>query len=404
VLFGLLTQSGLARFADHMAGIVYGWSILQLTGSGFWSGVVIATHGAVLVLGILFAGRLIARFGARRVAITGAWTSALAASMIAALMWSGSATPLAIALVAALGAGLDGPSNIAAETNYPEVTRLARFDLLRLNAIDDGLDNTAALVAPASGAMLLAVIGTNAAVAMIALLMLASAVILTAALPRFRKAPGAGVAGLVPVLKHLYNDRILLPLTALFSLVIAIFAAIQLVVLPLAVKLSGGSPADVASFLAAAAAGSIAGAVTAGTLLARARLRTIAGASFLGLACGATILATGLDPMQLAAAGIVTGFPAGIVTPLAITLYQSRPPKAYRADVQSIAGALILSAAPLAIVVAGFVADLAGPGRTLLAMSVAAAIVAAIAVVWLPAVRTGEARTAQKADLPKEDR
>ena len=68
-LFGLLVQSGLGRFADRMAAIVYGWAILQQTGSGLWAGVVIAAHVGVLVIGTLFAGRLIARFGARRVAL-----------------------------------------------------------------------------------------------------------------------------------------------------------------------------------------------------------------------------------------------------------------------------------------------------------------------------------------------
>ena len=238
-LFGLLLQSSLARFADQTAAIVYGWAILQQTGSGFWAGVVIAANVGVLITGTLFAGRLIARFGARPVALAGAWLSVLSTTVIAVLLWQGSAHPLWIAAVCAVGACLEGPSNIASETNYPEVARIARWDLLRLNALDHSLENLAGLVAPAAGAAMVVAVGSAYGAVIIAVLCLISAVVLTAALPAFSRLQSAQAVSLGPVLAHLRQDRVLFPLTVLFSLVMALLGSLQFIILPLAVKQAG---------------------------------------------------------------------------------------------------------------------------------------------------------------------
>lgn len=383
-LFGLLVQSGLGRFADRMAAIVYGWAILQQTGSGFWAGVVIAAHVGVLVIGTLFAGRLIARFGARRVALSGAWLSVLATSVIAILLLHGSPHPLVIAAVSALGACLEGPSNIASETNYPEIARIARWDLLRLNALDDSLDHMAGLVAPAAGASLIVAVGSAYGAVIIAVLCIASALTLTAALPDFKRLPSAKAASLGPVMQYLRSEPVLFPLTVLFSLVMALLASIQFVVLPLSVKLAGMEPTAVATFLAAAAAGSLSGAAAAVTLQSRYPLRSIIAIAFVALAAGSALLALGLEPIVLIASGFISGVPAGVVSPIAATLYQDRPPKALRADVQAISGALIYVAMPVFVVAIGLLADSLDPRSLLVAIAVLLMGVAGLAFVWLP--------------------
>lgn len=386
-MVGLLIQSGLGRFADRMAAIVYGWAVLQQTGSGFWAGVVIAAHVAVLVIGTLFAGRLIARFGARRVALSGAWLSVLATTAIAILLIQGPVHPLLIAAISALGACLEGPSNIASETNYPEVARIARWDLLRLNALDDSLDHMAGLVAPAAGAGLIVAVGSAYGAVVIAMLCLASALTLTLALPDFVKLPSTRQTSLAPVLHHLRSDKVLFPLTVLFSLVMALLASIQFVILPLSVSQAGLEPTAVATFLVAAAAGSLSGAAAAAFLQSRCSLHIIIAVAFVWLAAGAALLAAGLDPLVLVAAGFVSGVPAGVVSPIAATLYQDRPPKVLRADVQSISGALIYGAAPVAVITAGLLADIFDAGRLLVAISVLLVCVAGLAFVWLPVGR-----------------
>ena len=122
-IVGLMIQSGFARCANQMAEIVYGWAIQQQTGSGLAAGFVMAASVGALVVGTLFAGRIVARWGVRRVALSGAWVSALSACVIASLFAAGHADPLTIAAVAALGAVLDGPATTAVEPNLPAVAR-----------------------------------------------------------------------------------------------------------------------------------------------------------------------------------------------------------------------------------------------------------------------------------------
>ena len=50
-MLGLLTQSGLARLADQMAAIVYGWGLLNDSGSSTSGAMVMAASFAALVIG-----------------------------------------------------------------------------------------------------------------------------------------------------------------------------------------------------------------------------------------------------------------------------------------------------------------------------------------------------------------
>lgn len=388
-MLSLLMQSGIGRLGDHMAGVVYGWGMLQQTGSSFLSGLVIAAHLGALVVGTLFAGRLIARFGARRVAITGAWTSALAAAAVAALLASGNASALLIAVVAAIGASLDGPANIASETNYPEVARIARWNVLHLNALDDSLDSMALLFAPAIGAGLVVAFGVNVAAGAIAALAITSAVIVTLALPRFRNVGALTASSLGRVLRFMRSDPVLFPLTVLSSLVFGIIIAIQLVALPMAVKQAGGDPTTVAAVLSAAAAGSLAGALITAFLRNRLTLGPVVAVCFLGMALGTAMLTMGLEMWRVIAAGVIVGLPLGAVMPVAVTLFQSRPTRAMRADVQSVAGALVFAATPVAILLTGLAADALSIRGVLLAMAVMLVVLAAVALAWLPRLNLG---------------
>jgi Major Facilitator Superfamily len=383
-MIGLLLQSGLMRLSDQMAGIVYGWAILQATGSGTSASLVIASSLGSLIVGTLFAGRLIAAFGPRTIALTGSWLSAAAAIGIAALFAFGQPEPILVALLAAGGALLDGPAGIATETNYPTVARLARVNLVRLNAIDDGLDHVASLIAPATGASIMAFGGPDAGATAVALLAVPGALILTISLPNFRVAQGAQAFGLLAAMRTLREDALLFPLTILFSLVLALFFATELVLLPLLLAAKGLGPQELAYFLAAAGIGGIVGAAMSGISQLWLSLRVIVCMAFLVLASGLVILAADVDPWRLVLAGLVIGLPAGLVSPLAATLYQSRPPKVQSADIQAISGALIIATAPVAVLITGFLADRFGAKTLLPALAVALVLLAMAAFITIP--------------------
>jgi macrolide resistance protein len=384
-MLGLLAQSGLARLSDQMAAVVYGWGLLETSGSSAGPSLVMAASFGALVIGTLFAGRLIAHFGARSVALVGLWTSLVAAALIAVLTSLGNADPTVIAIVAAAGAILDGPAGIASETKYPQIARLAHFDLLRLNAIDDGLDNAAGLIAPALGALVVSALGLAAGATLIAILSFLAALLCTASFPAFRTSSHSG-GGVASALLHLANDRLLISTTALLALIIALFVAIELVILPRALFEEEGLGAQaLATFLFSAGLSGILGAFLAAPAARWLNLANLLSGATAMMALGVLLPSLGLSWIVLVVSGVLVGLPAGIVTPPISSLYQLRPPQHLRADLQALLGAIFFSAAPVAILIAGVAVDRVDTGTLLFWLSIAVAMVALGARFLLPA-------------------
>jgi hypothetical protein len=130
--------------------------------------------------------------------------------------------------------------------------------------------------------------------------------------------------------------------------------------------------------------GGIAGAMSAEWFAAKMQLRAVIALSFAFLAAGVALFMGGVDEMRLLVSGITMGLPAGILSPIAAALFQTRPPKALRADVQAVATTAILGVAPAAMLTAGLVADNVPHDVLLLIKTAALAALAIIALLWLP--------------------
>ncbi|MBU6406501.1 MAG: MFS transporter [Alphaproteobacteria bacterium] len=367
-----------------MAAIVYGWAIQQQTDSGLAAGFVMAASVGALVVGTLFAGRIVARWGVRGVALSGAWVSALSACVIAFLFAAGHADPLPIAAVAALGAILDGPATIAVETNFPTVARLARVRLLSLNAVNESLEHLAALMAPAVGVAIMAVAGTAAGVAAVAGLSLLGATILTAALPPFRTLQTARATRLRTIVDWLSRDRLVCALVVLLSLAVSLLASIQLVILPLALGHRADGAQGLAMFLAMFGVGGLFGALGAGIFKDTIAFRWLLPIVFLCLAIATTFLVASTSVFNLAIGGLLYGACVGFVSPPLATALQQRPPKHLRADIQAISGALIFAGAPVAMLGLGFLSEALRPSDLLSIVAGGFVVLAACAPIAVP--------------------
>jgi MFS family permease len=356
-LFGLLAQSGLARFANQMSAVVYGWGMLQETGSSLASGLIMASSIGAAMIGTLFAGRLIARFGSRPLVLWGNWVSCGAALAIAYCFTAGLADPMLVALIAAIGAILDGPAAVASETNYPKIARIGRVDLMRFNAWDDGLDHGATLVAPALGAAVIAAVSVSGATWLLVILGFFAAGLVTLALPAFKGASETGNASLRMAFEYLKADTLLFRLTILFCAVIAIFASVELTILPRAIKEAGLAAATLASVLFGIGAGGIGGALLAAPTSRCLQLSSLVALVFALLAASVTIMAFAHTTALFVASGVLAGLGSGLISAPVSTLLQTRPPSALRADVQSLVGALSVAATPASLLLTAWLAD-----------------------------------------------
>jgi uncharacterized protein len=385
-MLGLLTHSSLARLADQMAAIVYGWGLLNDSGSSASGAIVMASSFAALVIGTFLAGRLISVFGARAVALAGVWVSVAAAGLIVLALHVGFANPALIAILAALGAILDGPSAIASKTHHPQIARLARFDLIRLNALDDGLDGAATLIAPATGVVLVAGFGLTGGATAIALLGLSAALILTASFPRFSPIHGTSSITLRKVGRALLADRLLTWLTVLLSIAVGVFVAVELVMLPRLLLGAADGSQQLTHFLIAGGMAALTGAALSRRFAASLSLRYLLTAAFVSLSAGTGLLAIGTDKPALLVSAALVGLPSGAIGPLVASIYQTRPPRALRVDMQAMSGALVFAAAPIAVLGAGLAVDVLPIRATLISCAVSMALAALIVIVTLPPI------------------
>ncbi|MEY3553462.1 MAG: hypothetical protein RL735_1810 [Pseudomonadota bacterium] len=110
-------------------------------------------------------------------------------------------------------------------------------------------------------------------------------------------------------------------------------------------------------FLIAGGVAALAGAALSRHFAASLSLPHLLGAGFLSLAVGIGLLAFSTGTPALLASAALSGLPSGIIGPLAASIYQKRPPRALRADMQALSGALVFASAPIAVLAAGIALD-----------------------------------------------
>lgn len=382
---GLLLAGIVANFGNALAAVVYPWLVYDLTGNTGAMGVIAAIGLLPAILGMAVGGAVAERIGIRRIALISVTMGAFASFGIAIAFDADVLTIALLAVLTLLGALLDGPGGVAIEARVPEIARLARLSLIRANAIDDLLDNAAAVAGPAAAAILVALTSTTVLLWAIALINATAVVLVALSLPRFRlRQPVRSTAHeLGAALRLVAGAGPLRTVLVLAGIGTGVFVAFQTVALPAILRTEGRSAALLGMFLAAASSG----AITVNLLLSLLRrtpsLRTVFATAFLGLAAGVALLAFDRSGPTLIASGVMLGLAAGPLSPVFATLLQSSTPKDMRANVIGLSMSLLLVSAPFATVAAGMALEAFKPESVLLACA-AMLIACAIAALGLP--------------------
>lgn len=368
---GLQFASITVNLANAVTTVVYPWLVYDLTGSASWMGVVAALTLFPAIFGSAFGGIIAERIGIRRMALVSVATGAVAAIAAAAAHDAGLLTIWVLAALALLGAILDGPGGIAIEARVPEIARLARLPLIRANAIDDLVDNGAAIAGPAIAAFLVAVTSTTVLLWIIAAINLLAAVLVAASLPRFRlrRIAGSTLGQMKAGLGFIFGQPTLRSALILAGIGTSVFVALESIALPAILRAEGQSAALLGMFLAAASTGAIVSNVALAFASRAPSLRGIFGTAFAGLSVGVALLLFGRSLPILIASGAMLGIAAGPLSPVFATLLQSSVPKDLRANVIGISMSLVLLGAPLAALVTGAALDAFGSTAVLAACS-----------------------------------
>ena len=368
---GLQLASITVNLANAITAVVYPWLVYDLSGNASWMGIIAALTLFPAIFGSAFGGIIAEKVGIRRMALVSVAMGTAAAVAAAAAHDAGMLTIGLLASLALLGAILDGPGGIAIEARVPEIARLARLPLIRANAIDDLVDNGAAIAGPAIAAFLVAVASTTVLLWIIAVINLVAAVLVALSVPRFRlrRIAGSTVGQMKAGLGFIFGQPTLRSALILAGIGTSVFVAVEGIALPAILRTEGRSAALLGMFLAAASAGAIASNVALAFASQAPSLRGIFSTAFAGLAAGVALLLFGRSVPIMIASGAMLGVAAGPLSPVFATLLQSSVPKDLRANVIGISMSLVLLGAPAAALVTGVALDSFGATAVLVACS-----------------------------------
>lgn len=371
---GLLLSTALSVASNAMVAVLVPWLVLSRTDSPAQAGLVGSVSVAAAVPALLFGGPLIDRWGRRRVSVGADLLSAAAVIALPVLDRTLGLTLISTLALVALGALFDGPGGAARESARPDVARRAGRPLAVVNSRGEAAEGIGGIVGPALAGIGIGVLGALGSLWVAAGLLLLSAAVTAAALPRDVRAAGeaepylrAALAGL----RLVWTDRVLRGVALLGAAAMIFIGPLTLV---FAAQLQPlGDPGALAAVTTALAIGGIVGALGYGALAARLRRRTVLLGTFtlgaIGLSTMAVVVALTSEPIPLIAAAAITGLAIGPVNPVLAALTQERTPVAMLGRVVATTWSLSLMATPLGILGAGLLLEATGPAVALAVIS-----------------------------------
>lgn len=356
------------------------WLVLQLTHSPFQVGLLVFCRYGPFMVGGLYGGVIADRIDNRRVLMCSQTLSMCVAASLAAVAFGG-VDHLWLLYVLATGSGIalifDNPSKHALIYQL-----VRREDLPNAISLNVSLQNSAKIVGPAIGGILIAAVGAGWCFVVNAcsfLAVLAALVLMRAAelFPRKRGQRQGGLQALREGVAYARGSRLLLSIMGL-GVVLGLFgfSSMRTLLSVLARDTLHGGPRVFGALFAAYGAGAVAGALAGAAFSHTGRRMLIGGA----LLFSAPILA--LAPVRVAEVAAVLLFVAGAGwatwSAQALAQVQLAAPDQLRGRVISLYTYTVIASAPLGALLGGWLAE-AGGTKLAFAVSGGAGIAASLA-------------------------
>jgi MFS family permease len=382
LLFG---GESISVLGDYFHFVALAWLTLQLTGSGLALGSVLMVAAIPRAILVLLGGALSDRFSPRSLMLYSNALRAVVVGVLAVLVLTGTAKLWHLFVFAGIFGIVDALFYPAMNTILPML--VDEETLPPANALMQGSQQLAGLIGPALAGLLIAVvqIGSAFVVDAVSFAVAATAVFFVVGGRRTAHAETAGdprrslMQTIADGIGFAWRDpavRSLIFLVAAFNLA---FNGPLLVGLPfLAEHRLGGGSVTFGVLLSAFGAGSVIGAVGAGSISRVPRLGTVvlALATGMGIAFGLV----GIAPNVVVACGLMAalGIGAGFVNVHIFSWLQGRTAEEMRGRVMSMVMLGSVGLAPVSYALAGLVIDL---GAVTVMFTVAGAIVVAASVI-----------------------
>ena len=331
-LAGLLGAAACALTAQRILLVAVPWLVLTETGSPAATALVSAVQVTPILFAKLFAGPLLDRVGAARIAVAGDLICAAGMLLLAAAgsppLW------LIVAVMAAVGAA-QGPSAAAKAAVLAEVTSTVPRPTQWGTGLMTTVERCATTLGPAFAGLLIAVVGGQRPLWLVAALFAGASLF---ARTYISSAPVAARRGywreLADGARFLFHDRSLTSLLVMYGVTNWLDEALLVMLLPLWARAGGHSPAVIGAAISTAGAAAIGTALLAAYAGSRLPRRgTYLAAAIISGPTRFAALAAGLPPAAVLAVFAVSGLGSGLLSPLADAVQLERIPAELRGRV-----------------------------------------------------------------------
>jgi MFS family permease len=373
---GVQVGSAAMTISHLLAALLYPWVMYQISGSVIWMTAIAAVNVSLLLIGLAVGGYLVDFIGFRDIALSASNLAALTGLAVTSLYAADLLTPELFLSLAAIGAILGGPSTVALETRMPDIARFSKVPPRQADTINDVLDFTVLVGAPAVANYLLTSIGVLGLMWAITALSVIALPLLALCIPHFRLGETPRVQDTFESFKFLQETSGQQHARLGGSFVLGFFITMQLFLVPAALAINEMPTDMLGFFLSGAAAGMIV--LNVATSSQRRADNDVTSEALLGLAASVALLAFNLSPLMLLAAGVIAGFSTGLLSPMYSSMLGIRAPRHLRSPALGLTYAALVVFLPgemLAVGILIYAASL----QTALIISAVVLLVAALA-------------------------
>ena len=372
------------------------WLVLTTTGSAALTGITVFAGVGSAAVGGLAAGRIVDAIGPVRTSSASDLLSGLAVAPLPILLALDVLQIWHVVLLAIVGTLADSAGSTARQGLVPAVADAGGYQRERANALFTSAEHVGYLLGAPIAGLLIAAFGVGGALwATVAAFAFAALVVgWLVRLPSSRAVAAAVErAGLREAIAFIWGDPALRALFVFPTAAVVLVGPLAPIVLPVLAREAFGDPVVLGVMVASYGAGGLLGATGFGMFGSRVRRRRLYIGVFVVWPC--TYAAITLVPsLPFTLLMLLTlGAAAGSLVPMQATIRQERSPAHLLPRVVGLSTASIPIAAPVGVLITGFLIDGLGLHQTLLLMTAGASLIGA-AVVTSRGIRVFDANEA----------
>ncbi|MBE7470087.1 MAG: MFS transporter [Anaerolineales bacterium] len=359
-LYTFLAANAISMIGNNLTMVAVPWFVLETTGSAAKTGLVGFFTALPAVLAAFFGGTLVDRLGYKRMSIISDLASGVTVAIIPLLYLTIGLQFWQLLLLVFLSALLDAPGNTARQALLPDLAALTATPPERVNAWQQTIQRLAILIGPAVAGLLITWLGSSQVLWLDAASFMVSALLFALAVPA-GQVKGEVAAGYLEQLRaglrFVRGSRLILALVLTVAITNFLDSPLFAVVLPVYTQQIYGGAAQLGLLLSTFGAGAVMGGLVFGAVGHRLPRRITFIALFVLVGLPFWLLALA-PPFPVAVAALLwTGLVAGPLNPLLMTVFQERIPAEMRGRVFGMLTAIALVAAPLGMVLTGYLVE-----------------------------------------------